>query len=85
MSYATEHCLIKTLEDGKIEITGPCCYLEGVTHTVITTQRALDLYETNQVLIQDAFPDLSIADREFIKLGYSPAGWDSLFSDEEEE
>ena len=83
MSYATEHCIIKDLGDGRIEITGPCCYLEDVIHTVITTKVALDLYESRNILIQDAFPDLSNEDREFIKMGYSPSGWDALFSFEE--
>lgn len=84
-SYAMNHCAIVALDGDKIEITGPCCYLKDTTHTVVTTRSQLDLYENTNCKIQDAFPDLDASDREFIKLGYSPDGWDALFGVDEED
>jgi hypothetical protein len=36
---------------------------------------------TNGALIQDAFPTLSMGDREFIKTGITDASWDEIFAD----
>jgi hypothetical protein len=33
--------------------------------------------------IQDALPDTSLEDREFLLSGISPAGWDKMFPEEE--
>lgn len=46
------------------------------------TQEQLDAYEQFGVLLQDAFPNLSDDDREFIKTGITPEEWDdALYED----
>jgi hypothetical protein len=62
--------------------TGPCI-LTGVEHTV--TLPAPGLFAYNQgALIQDAFPELSASDREFIISGISPEGWARTMMDKDD-
>jgi len=44
------------------------------------TQKQLDDYE-NGVLLQDAFPNLSPNEREFIKSGIVPIEWESFIDE----
>ncbi len=48
------------------------------------TQEQLDLYFHGDILLQDAFPQLSLTEREFIKTGITPEEWEQVFGDEEE-
>jgi hypothetical protein len=48
------------------------------------TQEQLSAYE-NGALLQNAFPNLSSADREFIKSGITNEEWESIFCEDEEE
>ena len=48
------------------------------------TQEQLDAWKSG-VLIQDAFPQLSASDREFILTGMTDEEWDELFGDESED
>ena len=43
------------------------------------TQEQIALWESG-VLIQNAMPNLSADEREFIKTGITPAEWDSAFN-----
>lgn len=62
--------------------TGPC-KKTGKPYTVRVPGPGL--YKYNQgVLIQDAFPNMSREDREFIITGYSPEGWNEIFGGMEE-
>lgn len=69
-----------SLRDGTIytTFTGSCIFT-GKEYT--TAAYPLDAVSagirdyTNGALIQDAFPFMSVDDREFIKTGISPAGW----------
>ena len=45
------------------------------------TEEQIALWESG-VLIQNAMPNLSADEREFIKTGITPEEWDSAFSDE---
>jgi len=48
------------------------------------TQENLDTYETvGDILIQDAFPNLSVEQREFILSGITPQEWNDTFGEEE--
>lgn len=47
------------------------------------TPAQLEAYELFGVLLQDAFPNLSPAEREFIKTGITPEEWDDAFGEEE--
>ena len=42
-------------------------------------------YRTNGLMIQDAFPDLNEDEREFMLTGITPAEWDVLFNDRDED
>ena len=60
-------------------------FLSGITTTreLDVTKAQLDAYDTGKVLLQNAFPNLSAGDREFIKTGITEEEWDNLFADEE--
>jgi hypothetical protein len=72
------------MEPKPIAITRKSLF-SGVTRTreLNITQTQIDAY-LNGALIQDAFPQLSADDREFIKTGITPEEWDALFGGEEE-
>jgi hypothetical protein len=48
------------------------------------TQEQLAEYYTGNILLQNAFPQLSDSEREFIKTGITDQEWNDLFSGEEE-
>lgn len=43
------------------------------------TDAQLESYELFGVLLQDAFPNLTADEREFIKTGITPEEWDEYF------
>lgn len=51
----------------------------------ITTQQLFDFMNGRSGLAQEAFPDLSVDEREFIISGIHPIEWNELFGNEEEE
>ena len=53
----------------------------GITNSmeIAVTQAQLDAWESG-TLIQDAMPNLSADEREFILTGILPEEWDELFS-----
>lgn len=63
--------------------TGPCV-ITGVQCSVTVPAAGLFKYRSG-ALIQDAFPDLSLDDREFLMSGCSPQGWAETFNDAEED
>jgi hypothetical protein len=57
----------------------------GRLHTMelpVTEQQILDY--KNGAMIQDAFPNLTPAEREFFKTGITPEEWDEAFKEEDE-
>lgn len=46
------------------------------------TPASLELYDDFGVLLQDAFPNLSPAQREFIKTGITPEEWYDTFGED---
>jgi|TARA_R110000851_G_scaffold310272_1_gene469973 hypothetical protein len=44
------------------------------------TNEQMYLYTYGGVLIQDAFPTLSVSDREFFKTGITDDTWDEIFA-----
>jgi hypothetical protein len=48
-----------------------------------TFEKQLELYQDG-MLIQDAFPMLSVDEREFIMTGLTPEIWDSMMHEEDE-
>ena len=63
----------------RVSRRSPLTGRENVRHLPIT-QDMLDRWEQGE-LIQDAFPHLSIEDREFIKTGLTAEDWKELFKD----
>ena len=53
----------------------------GIIHTreINCTQEQLNQYYSFRANLQDAFPDLSPEDREFIKTGITPEEWEEMF------
>jgi hypothetical protein len=55
--------------------------LTGTTRTLSldVTPAQVALYQQGGTLIQDAFPQLTMAEREFIKTGITAQEWDEMF------
>ena len=53
------------------------------TRDIAITQEQLDAWNVRCVLVQDAFPHLSLDDREFLMTGITPEEWDEHFSEED--
>lgn len=55
--------------------------ISGKTHTmdISVTQKQLDDHKGG-MLIQDAMPDISPEERDFIKLGITPTEWQKAFN-----
>jgi len=50
------------------------------------TQEHLDMYETvGDILVQDAFPNLDIGQREFLISGITPQEWEETFGEGDDE
>lgn len=54
--------------------------LTNVTRTLDldVTEKQMEDYYSNGVLLQDAFPNLTAGEREFIKTGITDQEWDSI-------
>lgn len=77
MRYANACCSIRYNPLEKtITITG-LCIVTGATVSVTVPKAGLDAYNTG-VWIQDAFPDLSADEREFLISGIGPGQFDNF-------
>jgi hypothetical protein len=86
MRYADNYCTYKvTHENGQhfYHFTGKCI-VTGKKVTVKVPGQGLFAYRQG-ALIQDAFPNMSKDDREFLISGISKEGWDKTFTDEDTE
>lgn len=86
MRYADSHCTytqeVTKAGDHFYIYTGPCMHT-GKPYTVRVPAIGLHKYRQG-ALIQDAFPEMSKDDREFLISGYSPEGWAQAFGTGEE-
>lgn len=64
-----------------VEYVTPACPACGKTSRFELDKQALASWRKN-ILIQDAFPDLPVADRETVKTGWHGPCWDSYFGEE---
>ena len=65
-------------------LTAPCVFTgEPYTTAFYPTDKITAGFRAreNGALIQDAFPFMTPEDREFVKSGISPKGWDQTFAD----
>lgn len=79
MQYARSQCTCTEVYEPKhtYTFTGPCFVLRTPYSVTVPAE---GLFAYNQgAKIQDAFPDLSVEDREFLISGTSPEGWKLLF------
>ena len=60
------------------------CIVCDTPHYILVDAVKYRLWDSGQ-LIQNVWPELSMADREMIKLGYHEACWNKLFSPEEDD
>ena len=51
----------------------------GIQLEIDVTEKQISDWE-NGMLIQDAMPNISMGEREFIKTGITPEQWDKIFS-----
>jgi hypothetical protein len=59
--------------------------ISGKVHTMFLPITLMQIAAYNSgVLLQNAFPNLSNAEREFYKSGITPEEWDATFKDDEE-
>lgn len=65
----------------KKEVACICCGIKKVYH--LRLDRVLAW--RSGMLIQDAFPELSAEDREFLISGLCPKCWNNIFNEEETE
>ena len=78
MKYALAKCTYVEKFDPHVYVfTGPCV-ATGQTYSVTVPAAGLFAYNRG-AMIQDAFPELSADDREFLLSGFSPAGWEQTF------
>lgn len=57
------------------------CTVTGKIHSVRVSKKKFEDWHGGQ-MIQDAFPELSPDQREFIMTGTTPAEWDAMFEEE---
>ncbi len=73
-----QHYQLERFKD-EVIVSAACTYTQksySVTVKIAEWNKYLD-----GVLAQNAFPDLSLGDREFLISGTSPEGWKELFDE----
>jgi hypothetical protein len=55
------------------------------TRDLPITQEQLDRWQLRRELIQNVFPELSAAEREFLMSGVTAAEWDAMFPPDDDE
>ena len=84
MQYALNHCTYEEKYEPEhvYVFTGPCVVTKKLPSVTVP---AAGLYRYHQgAYIQDAFPNLSADDREFLMSGISPGGWKRTYGDEDD-
>ena len=71
-------------DDGTTTITGRCPVTKDSWCLVVNTDMFLR-WDGGDLLVQDAFPNLTDGEREQLITGISPYGWDILFSAEDDD
>jgi hypothetical protein len=73
--------MIEVFPNPYITVTTPPCMLCGQRSEMSVDVNAYRYWSQGELLIQDAFPNLSVENRELLKTGTHPSCWDSMFSD----
>lgn len=69
-----------SLSGGTAVVSGPCTVTKE-NYSIEVDAVALRFWMTGNGYVQDLFPRLSAADREFLISGVSPEGWNTLFGE----
>lgn len=72
-----QNCEIKNIGNGKVKITGPSIFTEK-QQKVITKKEHVEKYKKGTP-VQEAFPDLTADEREFLVSGIEIGKFDELF------
>ena len=72
-------------EKGDKIIISKICSVNKKEHTLEIDKADYIKWKALNMYVQDAFPDHSAQDREFIKTGITPAEWDQMFPEEEDD
>jgi hypothetical protein len=65
-------------QDGQLLLMGPCTVTKKLYSVVVSDQAVVNYYQLG-MKAQDAFPELSAEQREFLISGISPEGWKQIF------
>jgi hypothetical protein len=65
----------------RVQYVDLCVECEQECHTAPVRKEQVDRYESGHLLVQEAFPELSANDREFIISGICPECWDRWLED----
>lgn len=65
------------------QITTPMCPVCGISTVMLVDEIAYERWQSREILIQQAFPDMTLGERELMKTGFHPQCWDSLFTEED--
>jgi hypothetical protein len=67
---------VQEIDVARVLVQGNCV-ITGQNHRVVVPAAGFAAWQGGS-LIQDALPDVSLEDREFLISGVSPAGWAQL-------
>ena len=72
------------LGDGKVEARRRC-QVTGDLFILTVDAQALIEWKAKRLCVQDVFPELNQDEREILMTGYTPAEWDGLFKEDDDE
>ena len=71
---------VNPVSETQVRLIGPCIVTRKVYSIVVSRQAAVNYFQLG-MKIQDAFPKLSLEEREFLISGVSPEGWNQTFGE----
>ena len=72
------------LNDGRVRARRRC-QVTGDLFILTVDDQALIEWKAKRLCVQDVFPELNKDEREILMTGYTPAEWDGLFKDDDDE
>ena len=87
-----DNTTVNELQDGSIIVTRPTIMGKVASHVIRSPYRATDIaawlasklgYTPRSVMVQQAFPEMSDEDREFLISGITPDAWARMFPKED--